>query len=75
MLTLDDVHRGLPHCINVLKDKLSDFRCDQDYLILVGDPVFMGLAMIFVSEMSDGNFRILRWDREGYKYDPIDIQV
>lgn len=75
LLTTSDVHRGMTHCISVLKEKLAEFRCDKDFLILVGDPVFMGIAMILVSETSEGSFQILRWDRESYKYLPIDIRL
>ena len=75
MLTEHDVRKGLPHCMLRLREKMAEFRCDKDFLILVGDPVLMGIAMIFASEMSEGDFQILRWDRERYKYDPIDIRV
>jgi hypothetical protein len=75
MLTEHDVRKGLHHCTLKLREKMADFRCDKDFLILIGDPVFMGIAMVFASEMSEGDFQILRWDRERYKYDPIDIRL
>jgi hypothetical protein len=75
MLTETDVRKGLSHCILRLREKMAKFRCDKDFLILIGDPVFMGIATVFASEMSEGDFQILRWDRERYKYDPIDIRL
>jgi hypothetical protein len=75
LLTTSDVRKGVVHCQQILEDKIADFRCDQDFLILVGDPVLMGIAMILCSEMSEGDFQILRWDREAYKYDPIEIRI
>ncbi len=75
ILTESDVRKGLHHCTEKLRETFSAFLCDRDYVILIGDPVFMGIAMIFAHAMSEGDFQILRWDRERYKYDPIDIRL
>lgn len=75
MLTTADVKQGPSHCVSVLSDKMSNFRNAQDYLILVGDPVFIGVAMIFANQMGEGDFQILKWDRESYKYVPVDIRI
>lgn len=74
-MTVDDLRKGLTHCTNALKDKLSDFDCNEDFLILVGDPILMGLAMVFAAEVCDGSFTVLRWDREHYKYEPTYIRI
>ena len=49
-----------------LKDKLRDF-CDDDYLILTGNPVAMGLATA-VAMKQNGRAKILVWDRKERTY-------
>lgn len=75
MLLTNDVNRGLEHCTEVLRNKLVDFQCDKDFLILIGDPILMGIAMIFAFHVSDDQFQVLRWNREGHRYEPININL
>lgn len=49
-----------------LKDKLRNF-CDDDYLILTGNPVAMGLATA-VAIKQNGRAKILVWDRKESTY-------
>ena len=44
-----------------------------DYIVLVGDPVLMGLCSIEIYEATDGNFKFLKWDKQTNKYYPIVI--
>lgn len=48
-------------------DKLKDFR-DEDYLLLVGDPVLIGTATALASEANKGRVQFLKWDRESKTY-------
>jgi len=75
MLTRVDVQRGVDHCVDVLCKKLNEFDCAQDYLILVGDPILMGVATVFANQMCDGLLTVLQWDSLNNEYQPIDIKI
>lgn len=55
-----------------LRHELRDFS-DDDYLLLVGDPVLIGLCTAIASEMNRGHVRMLRWDKRARDY--IEIKV
>ena len=57
-----------------LKKELSTF-CDDDYLLLMGDPAIIALAGAVASEMNRGRFKILKWDRVEKKYYDIEIDL
>ena len=48
--------------INKLRRKLKNF-CDDDYLLLMGDPVAMGIACAIASDVNRGRIQCLKWDR------------
>jgi len=45
-----------------LKYDLRNF-CDDDYLLLSGDPLIMGLAVAIAAEINQGRAQVLKWDR------------
>ena len=54
--------------IRRLRKILKDF-CDQDYLLLSGDPVAIGLACAVAADVNQGKVKILKWEnREGLYY-------
>ena len=57
-----------------LRKELSTF-CDDDYLLLMGDPAIIALAGAVASEMNRGRFKILKWDRDEKKYYDIEIDL
>ena len=59
---------------NVLDRKLSDF-CDDDYLLLLGDPVAIGIAVAVASKWNNGRVKMLKWDRQEAMYYPIAINL
>lgn len=60
--------------IERLRAKLSDFNPDEDYLLLVGDPVIMSLCFDIIA--SAFKFvRVLKWDRQATRYVPINIDL
>jgi hypothetical protein len=75
MLTMSDVRKGYDHCIKTLSDKFDHFRHEKDFLILTGDPIFIGVAMVFANHLSEGHVQVLRWDREHYRYNHIDVKI
>ena len=56
--------------VNKLRRKLKDF-CDDDYLLLMGDPVAMGIACAIASDVNRGRIQCLKWDRMEFKYYPV----
>ena len=55
---------------NLLKDYTSD-----DYLLLTGDPAIIGIACSIVSEITNGKFNLLKWDRQEKMYYPLKINL
>ena len=60
--------------VNRLKHKLRDFT-DMDYLLLIGDPLAIGLAVAIASNANRGKARLLKWDRQEKQYYPIEINL
>lgn len=59
-------------CLRELRQKLKDFD-DDDSLLMLGDPVAMGLAFAVASEMNRGRVRCLKWDKELGDYYEITV--
>lgn len=51
---------------------LRDFS-DQDFLILVGDPVAMTIAVNVAAEVNEGRVKLLKWSRKYTDYVPIEV--
>ena len=54
--------------------KLAKFT-DDDYLLLSGDPVCIGVACALAAQNNRGRFRVLKWDRLEAKYYPVDVNL
>ena len=57
-----------------LRKLLKDFRPD-DYLLLTGDPAIIGVACSIVSDITNGKYNLLKWDRQERRYYPIKINL
>ena len=57
-----------------LRKALKDFTTD-DYLLLTGDPAIIGVACSIVSDMTNGKYKLLKWDKQERKYYPIEINL
>ena len=57
-----------------LKKQLADYK-KQDYLLLTGDPAIIGVACSIVSDMTNGKYNLLKWDKQERKYYPIEINL
>tara|TARA_R110002020_G_scaffold343393_1_gene557769 strand:+ start:53 stop:406 length:354 start_codon:yes stop_codon:yes gene_type:complete len=60
--------------IRKLRRKLKDF-CDEDYLLMMGDPAAMGIACCIAADVNRGRFKILKWDKKERRYYPVSINV
>ena len=57
-----------------LRKALKDFT-SEDYLLLTGDPAIIGVACSIVSDMTNGKYNLLKWDKQERKYYPITINL
>jgi len=57
-----------------LRQSLKNFTSD-DYLLLTGDPAIIGVACSIVSDISNGKYKLLKWDKQERKYYPIEINL
>ena len=60
--------------IRKLRRKLKDF-CDEDYLLMMGDPAAMGIACCIAADINRGRFKILKWDKKERRYYPVSINI
>jgi len=47
----------------------------KDYLLLSGDPSVIGIAVAIVSDINNGRFNLLKWDRQEKVYYPLEIDL
>ena len=47
----------------------------KDYLLLSGDPSVIGIAVAIVSDINNGRFNLLKWDRQEQMYYPLEINL
>ena len=57
-----------------LKSLLKDFK-SNDYLLLTGDPAIIGVACSIVSDLTNGKYNLLKWDKQERTYYPIEINL
>jgi hypothetical protein len=57
-----------------LRTLLKNFTTD-DYLLLTGDPAIIGVACSIVSDMTNGKYNLLKWDKQERQYYPIQINL
>ena len=57
-----------------LRQGLKDFT-KEDYLLLTGDPAIIGVACSIASDITNGKFNLLKWDKQERKYYPIEIDL
>ena len=60
--------------IKKLRRKLKSF-CDDDYLLMMGDPAAMGIACCIAADINRGKFKILKWDKKEKRYYPVSINI
>lgn len=57
--TQNDVHE--------VRRRLKDY-CDEDSLLLIGDPAAMALSAVLAAEVNRGQYSVLRWDNMRHEY-------
>ena len=57
-----------------LRKGLQKYRA-KDFLLLTGDPAIIGVACSIVSDITNGKYSLLKWDKQERKYYPIEINL
>ena len=57
-----------------LRQALKNFTT-EDYLLLTGDPAIIGVACSIVSDITNGKYKLLKWDKQERRYYPIVINL
>ena len=60
--------------ITKLRQGLKDYK-SKDYLLLTGDPAIIGVACSIASDMTNGKYNVLKWDKQERRYYPIAINL
>ena len=60
--------------IHKLRTALKDYTTD-DYLLLSGDPAIIGVVCSVVSDITNGKYNFLKWDRQEKTYYPIEVNI
>ena len=57
-----------------IKNSLKNFTAN-DYLLLYGDPAIIGVVCAVVSDITNGKFKLLKFDRRQFTYYPIELNI
>ena len=57
-----------------LRQGLKNYR-PNDYLLLTGDPAIIGVACSIASDITNGKYNVLKWDKQERRYYPIHINL
>ena len=57
-----------------LRQGLKNFS-KKDFLLLTGDPAIIGVACSIVSDITNGKYNLLKWDKQERQYYPIEINL
>ena len=62
------------YVITTLRSMLKDYT-KKDYLLLTGDPAIIGVACSIVSDVTNGKYNLLKWDKQERRYYPVEIDL
>ena len=57
-----------------LRQGLKNYKA-RDYILLTGDPAIIGVACSIVSDITNGKYNLLKWDKQERKYYPKEINL
>ena len=60
--------------VNRIHSGLRDFS-DEDYLLLIGDPIAIGIATHYAAQHNDSYIKFLKWDNREYKYYTVEVEL
>lgn len=57
-----------------LRQMLQNYT-PNDYLLLTGDPAIIGVACSIASDITNGKYNLLKWDKQERRYYPVEIDL
>ena len=60
--------------IHKMRKNLRDFK-ETDYLLCTGDPAIIALSTAIASDITQGKFNLLKWDRQETRYYPLSFNL
>tara|TARA_B100000941_G_C28359548_1_gene476231 strand:- start:229 stop:639 length:411 start_codon:yes stop_codon:yes gene_type:complete len=60
--------------VRKMRKNLQDFK-ESDYILCTGDPAIIGLSTAIVSDVTQGKFNLLKWDRQERRYYPLSFNL
>ena len=57
-----------------IQRKLEKF-CDDDFLLLIGDPSAIGITCAIAAARNGGRFKCLKWDKREKRYIPLEVDL
>ena len=60
--------------ITRIKKALKEFN-DEDFLLLIGDPAAIGVAVHIALQNNRQKARLLQWDKREYRYYPVEVTI
>lgn len=70
----EQIYEGRTKPVRDLRQRLAHFNPVEDYLLLSGDPIAIGLATAYVGKITTGygkEINFLKWDRIDSKYNVV----
>lgn len=67
-------HETIREAAAVLRDKLSNFT-EQDYLLMIGSAINMGLAAHIALSATNGKANFLVWSKESWSYKVESVNI
>lgn len=74
MLSYRDVEKGSKFVYEKLKIELRDIE-STDFLLCIGDPMAIGLAVHLALYWTEGKVQLLKWDRKHYYYKKEELSI
>jgi hypothetical protein len=60
--------------VDSMKEDLKTFT-NKDYIVPMGDPSGIGIAVAIAAMMNDGQVNMLKWDKRLQRYIPIEFKI
>lgn len=70
----DDAFEDPDAIVRELREKLEDYT-DEDYIVPLGNPAMIGLAIAVAADCNHGKVRVLDWMRERGRYRLIHMDL
>lgn len=65
---------NIEYVIETIHKSLRNITSD-DFLLLVGNPIAIGIACAVASDKTDGKFGMLRWNPKVREYEPVMVDI